>query len=1054
MKSIGQIEKREEEIEGRHELLNYLRAELIGPLGGVSEELDGESPHRRYIMGILFPIDSSADEELKDEEDEVNAVNADELAEDPVTLSGQWMPSSMGLSFFAIGQPEIEVGVWAARYLMVKETKGKWQRRSLAEESSPHKILITPGSDMRSDKLILDDNVRVVAHWRPLGNGHLITVTIVNNISKSGIEVSGEDCLCQAGFECTMRSGEIQEYPTIRVSTSDFEEQELQILYRKNKVFAVGHGCSAYWDVDETTPNKVKTQVMPVAYIAAMTHDLDESPDILHIARLADTTIEKLAIIQELKAFVSLYQNWILKIESENTDIQLRLSSAKQRIIDRLETALSRMNQGIRVLEQNDDAWKSFQLANMAMLMQMRHAKQDSGGERKVRDSFDTKKIDYMRLKYKWRPFQLAFQLLTIESIINLESEFREVVDLIWFPTGGGKTEAYLAVAAIEIFHRRIKFGVEGGGTTVITRYTLRLLTSQQFQRASRLITCCEYLRRSQSGLLGIEPISIGFWAGGSTSPNSFQDAVETITELMESVSPYEKNKFQIDCCPWCGTELLPQHGSELKEDYGFRCTNISFEIYCPTSVCPFHDRLPISVVDDELYLNPPTFLIATVDKFARMAWVAGPGNFFGKVNCRPPSLVIQDELHLLSGPLGTTVGIYECAFAGLMSFFGAKPKILASTATIRSAGSQVNSLFARDVKLFPSPGLTADDSFFAKIDKKVKGRLYLGIMSSNHRATTSEVRTAAALLQGVQEAWTMSEEEIDAYWTLVIYHLSLKELGKTVSFSRDDIPARIKVISSAVDQVRQIFDEDVLELTSNLGATEIPASLKRMEKKCNEDGSISVLACTNMFSVGVDVPRLGLMMITGQPKTTSEYIQASSRVGRGNVPGIVVTHYSASKPRDRSHYESFLAYHSSIYRYVEPSSVTPFSLPARNRALHAALVILVRHGAGLESNDDAIRFDRNDPQILKVVDILSEQAKIKDPQEYDNSIAHIERLICQWEELARKSTEKGYPMTYKGGGRQAISLLKNFGELGEGWPTLHSMRSVDPQCKIKVLGE
>jgi superfamily II DNA/RNA helicase len=710
------------------------------------------------------------------------------------------------------------------------------------------------------------------------------------------------------------------------------------------------------------------------------------------------------------------------------------------------------MRSGIGCLQKDPLAWKAFQLANYAMLIQMKHSSKELAGERKKRNEVKLTAQDYFALDYKWRPFQLAFQLLTIESVVNEKSDFRDLVDLIWFPTGGGKTEAYLALAAFEIFHRRLEHGNRGGGTAVITRYTLRLLTAQQFQRSGRLITACEYLRRANPKELGNEPITIGFWAGGETSPNEYNKAKEILIGIKEAVSPADENIFQIEACPWCGTELLPQHSSDDDDDFGFESTNLSFKIFCPSDNCPFHDSLPVKVVDDDLYEHPPTFLIATVDKFARMAWVDKAGAFFGKANYLAPSLVIQDELHLLSGPLGTTVGLYESAFDGLMSFHGAKPKIVASTATIRSSGEQIQNLFARKVLLFPSPGLTADDSFFARNDKSKKGRLYIGVMSSNHRSTTSVVRTASALLQSFNEIDDLSDEEKDAYWTLVIYHLSLRALGKTVSFSRDDIPARIKIIAKTEDIARKIDDEDILELTSNLSSSQIPASLKRMEKKFNDKDSVSILACTNMLSVGIDVPRLGLMMIDGQPKTTSEYIQASSRVGRGRVPGIVVTHYSASKPRDRSHYESFLAYHSSIYRFVEPASVTPFSLPSRNRALHAALVILIRHGAGYSANIDAKRFNPADPQVIKAINILLDQAKIKDPQEAANTEAHLHRLIKEWQSRIEKSAR--YPLAYKSESKQVHSLLKSFGSQGEGWPTLHTMRSIDPDCKITVLGE
>ncbi|HVU56085.1 MAG TPA: helicase-related protein [Puia sp.] len=1040
--------------EGRLLILNYLRKELIGPVGGQKEEIESEPPHKRYTMGILFPVETLIDKETEGEEEEVSGnAGQEELPDDPITLAGQWMPSSMGLSFFFIGNDSIRISVYGAKYVRSKESRASWTRYSIAEETSPEVVIIT-AKNGRSDDLVLGGNARIVGHWRPLGSGFLVTITLVNSVVRKGADVDGEDCLCQTGFECRPVTGQIQEYPSVKVNNSDPEEQELQLLYRKNRIYAVGHGCSAEWDTKNTFPDALRTQVMPMAYIPAMTHDLDEAPQILKVARLAGTKEKREVIIRELSAFTDLYEKWISGLHLKHDDISTRLAGARDRILDRLLIALSRMKSGISCLEKDDMAWKAFQLANHAMLIQMRHSNKELAGERKERNQFRPALQDYFALDYKWRPFQLAFQLLTVESVVNEKSDFRDLVDLIWFPTGGGKTEAYLALAALEIFHRRLKYGIQGGGTAVITRYTLRLLTAQQFQRSARLIAACEYLRRKNTQELGNEPVTIGFWAGMDTSPNTYSDAMEKLGRIREASSPADQNGFQIDLCPWCGTGLLPQSYSDDNHDFGFECTNRSFKVFCPSDDCLFHDSLPVSVVDEDLYNHPPSFLIATVDKFAQMAWVQGAGAFFGNNKYLPPSLVIQDELHLLSGPLGTTVGLYESAFHGLMSFHGANPKIVASTATIRSSGDQIQNLFARNVMLFPSPGLTADDSFFAKNDNSKPGRLYIGVMSSNHRATTSVVRTASALLQSIVEMEDLTEEEKDAYWTLVIYHLSLRELGKTVSFARDDIPARIKIIARAEDEARKIEDEDVLELTSNISSFQIPASLKRMERKYTQSDAVSILACTNMLSVGIDVPRLGLMMINGQPKTTSEYIQASSRVGRGKVPGVVVTHYSASKPRDRSHYESFFAYHSSIYRFVEPASVTPFSLPSRNRALHAALVILIRHGAGYGANADAKKFDPANGQVIKAINMLLEQAKIKDPDEALNTEIHLQRLVREWQRKVDASKASGYPLVYKNTGKQVPSLLKSFGDQGEGWPTLHSMRSVDPECDITVLGE
>jgi hypothetical protein len=444
--------------------------------------------------------------------------------------------------------------------------------------------------------------------------------------------------------------------------------------------------------------------------------------------------------------------------------------------------------------------------------------------------------------------------------------------------------------------------------------------------------------------------------------------------------------------------------------------------------------------------------LIATVDKFARLAWLERAGVFFGRGRYRPPSLIIQDELHLLSGPLGTTVGLYEAAVEALIDVHGVQPKVIASTATIRRADEQAVALFGRRVRLFPPSGLEAGDSYFARVDESRPGRLYVGVMAPGHTISTAIIHSAATLLQAPLEL-PLGSEESDAYSTLVVYHNSLRELGRTVTLARDDIPARVKFLAADEANTRKLADEDVVELTGNVSGKELPGLLSRMEIPAFAPNGIALLATTNMLSVGVDIRRLGAMLVNGQPKTTSEYIQATSRVGRGEVPGLVVTLFTSTKPRDRSHYESFLPYHAALYRYVEPTSVTPFSPPARTRALHAALVVLIRHGAGLAADDDAGRIDRTDPAVRNAVERLCARVAIVDPEEAQPTARQLERLLDEWEELAEEARSRGQALYYKPHGKQHLSLLKDFEARGAGWETLHSMRSVDRQCDIEVLG-
>jgi hypothetical protein len=456
--------------------------------------------------------------------------------------------------------------------------------------------------------------------------------------------------------------------------------------------------------------------------------------------------------------------------------------------------------------------------------------------------------------------------------------------------------------------------------------------------------------------------------------------------------------------------------------------------------------------VDEELYEHPPAILVGTVDKFARLAWAEGGGAFFGLGRHAPPDLIIQDEMHLISGPLGTTVGLYEAAISGLLELADARPKVIASTATIRRADDQSKGIFGRRVALFPPAGLDEHDSYFSRVDHDRPGRVYIGVMSPNHTPSSALIHTAAALLEA-PVALGMSGDDLDAMWTLVVYHNSLRELGKVVTFARDDIPARIQAITTDELLRRHLPDHHVVELTSNIPSARIPAVLTRMSAPHGHPDAISMLLATNMIQVGIDVPRLGLMLVNGQPKTTAEYIQATSRVGRGATPGLVVTQFSPSKPRDRSHYESFASYHQSLYRHVEPTSVTPFSLPSRERALHAALVILVRHGAGLPSNADAKQFEPTDVRVRRAVEVLLKRVDEADPLERPATEAHINDLLEVWALAAENARRDATALVYWSPGKVPPRLLKKFGGLGDGWATLDSMRSVDRQSGVKVIG-
>jgi hypothetical protein len=1041
----------------RDAIIKYLHTHLIGPVEGPTEIVE-DKPHQRYLTGLLYPqspsgpstesSDADEDGEIKDE---APGQLLDDDDEDPITLSGQTRPSSAGISFVTTAWSVIEVELHLGRYEQVDSRE--W-RRSQIEFAGPSALRLsprTPGAKCIAKIDLLDDAASVEVRWRPHGQGAVVTVVLVNQRKQGeGQGVDSVDCLFQVELRCRPADGTITRYPGRRHLTQDDEAVELDLLYRNVPVFALGHGSAAEWDeVTGDHAEWVRTSFLPVHVVPGVSFEVDGPNEVLQLDRLAGIERSPERTLQELTEFVDRYQSWVDEIrDSVRDSLRADLAAAADRLMKRAETALERMRRGIKVLR--DDRWakRAFALANRAMLMQMVHGSTTLAGEPHAPSSAPTIDIRYDSPEYTWRPFQLGFLLLTIESVVT-DGPDRDLVDLIWFPTGGGKTEAYLGLAAFTILHRRLTKGDEGAGTTVITRYTLRLLTAQQFQRAATMIAACEMLRRNHRDELGSVPISIGMWVGANNTPNSYGEAQRILAEMLDGAMPDQS--FQIETCPWCGTKIVPT-GPEDDQVWGIKATNNTFKVFCLNDNCPFQQSLPVSSVDEDLYQNPPTMLVGTVDKFARAVWEPQTGVFFGTGDTPGPSLIIQDEFHLISGPLGTLVGLYEAAFDVLMNRTGARPKIVAATATIRKADDQTRGVFGRKVALFPPAGVDAADSYFVRMVDEGPGRAYVGVMPQGHTPLTALVHLTAAQLQATKEE-QLAPDTLDAYSTLVVYHNSLRELGKTINLAQDDIPERIKIIARAEDDIRVLDDDNTLELTSNVPSSSIPQRLERLGRPFDAPRGVALLASTNMLSVGVDVSRLGTMTVVGQPKTTAEYIQATSRVGRSiKRPGLVVTLYSPSKPRDRSHYESFVPYHSTLYSSVEPSSVTPFSVAARTRALHSDLVLLVRHALGLRDDKDAARFDKSDRALHELIEQFLERAERADPTEVRRVREHMDRLVRSWTQQVDDADPIG-GLHYRGRGRAQPRLLLRFNETGDGWRTLDSMRSVDVDVQVRVRG-
>lgn len=517
-------------------------------------------------------------------------------------------------------------------------------------------------------------------------------------------------------------------------------------------------------------------------------------------------------------------------------------------------------------------------------------------------------------------------------------------------------------------------------------RYTLRLLTIQQFQRAAAMILACELLRRrsqaAQSDIpdLGASPIGIGLWVGGDATPNSLRSAID---QSQDSPGTYR----QITSCPACGEilawRLTPSESSVKCSSQSTRC-----------ELAATGESLPIWTIDEEVYRHAPALLIGTVDKFAQIVRNMSTRVLFGGSSSAPPDLIVQDELHLISGPLGSIAGLYEVAIDELCRRDSVRPKIVGSTATIRRAEDQIQALFDRETYQFPAPGLDAGNSGFAVTDKTHPGRLYVGVTTAGRSATYMLQALAASLLQAAADP-SSSPEERNFYWTQVVYFNSLRELGHALVLMQDDVPVSIRQISARREESPRAVGVPA-ELTSRVPSYEIRDMLDRLAIGADDPEAVNLLLASNMISVGMDIPRLGLMVVNAQPKTLSEYIQATSRVGRGDVPGLIITMYNNMRARDRSHYETFETWHRSFYRDIEATSVTPFASRAQDKALHAVLVALVRHKIpGMDQRP--VLDDIRRPQVEQVASLIEERVARVDPGERVAVSRKLAHLIDQW---------------------------------------------------------
>ncbi|GAA3530792.1 helicase-related protein [Aeromicrobium panaciterrae] len=1036
--------------------LTHIRSAYAGPEQGADEIVYNGRPNLLYSVGILFPSESgltAAQTEVLDAAEEVIQAEVPEgEVEDPETsvpLAEDWRPSSTAISFVTSG-PSVLCDFRGGTYESI-DTDGppQWQRTPFSSEG----VELSP--DRPPVALTLGHTeVQIGSRWRRFGDAYLVTVHArVMSGSTGDPKLDAGLCLYQVDLSVRATAeGRFLEYDTTSSLDSDPESAELRLRYRDRKAYAVGHGMAADWELSGDICTRVYLNPVPWFVVPAVeTVAFDPSSvegRALRLDLLAQIDSDPEVVTAALAAFVDAFAKWVQAQELRATNFGESSDTALD-IVGRSKDAARRMNETLIVLQREDqkNLRTAFALAMAAMRLQMRQAQASQG---------------HPLSEPTWRPFQLGFILVALASSVEDRHQDRELVDLIWFPTGGGKTEAYLGLAAIEMFRRRLEYGPKGGGTAVITRYTLRLLTAQQFHRSSSLICAMELLRRpdriGDPRAQGMAPFTIGLWVGNEVTPGTRTAARQALDRLLKAARPEEANQFQIESCPWCGHSLLPTKHTGNESDYGIRRMGNDVDFRCTNATCEFQEGLPVSVVDEDIYADPPTFLLATVDKFARLQFRPESGRLLGLgTPFRQPSLIIQDELHLLSGPLGTTVAVFDAVIQMLLSREGSAPKIIASTATIRASEDQVRGLYGRRVALYPPSGLDDDRNFFSKPDSSGEGRLYVGLMPQSTSQASAVIAAAAPLLELPQIAVSATAGN-DAYWTAVMYHNSLRELGRTGTLVVDDVNARLEARADRLGiQFRRIRPDRVLELTSRRRPEDLPNDLRELGRGIDtSEQAVDVVLSSNMLSVGIDVPRLALMLMVGQPKTTAEYIQATSRVGRGDVKGIVTTLFRSNRARDRSHFETFRSYHESLYRTVEPTSVTPWSLASRDRSLAGALVLLVRHSyATLSDNSAALNFRLDDPQFKESVEQLVGGLKLQvansDDDELDETVAQIWSLLRDWNRRASAAREAGTKLPYERTTGVDASLLKRFEQPGEGWMVADSMRSVEPSVVVEV---
>lgn len=1032
-------------IETRESIVRYLERSLFGPKHGeASNWLGKNSPHELVIkdgvtwdqprpvghwvneeneevlatppffvygVGILFPkISAKVQSEIDgllasialndSDDDSGSSLKVSELDEDDAeadiddgvqSAESTTRPRSMAISIrVPIGLESISVELSGGTYsaINVLQQQDSWWSRKAHFEHQTISVLESNETQISfaNVTLTLGASIR-----RLDADTKIATIWIRNDTVAADATEFSSKCLFQTSL--SLLADEILPYDQL-----DSEQiTSLDLLYRDELRLATGHGIDAVAEKDGSKW-RIKSSALPTVRLQGLT------PDVPYAVGMVDLAEFNSDAINSINNLIQDYELWISEKEQDVSSLPSEYSQVANQHLAGCRDFLKRIRAGWGLVQSNEDVQKVLRDMSMAMNRQriaynapLRKVESFSkavndfvvAGDNPhfLHDDFEFTKQNQSR----WRAFQIAFILASLEKVLNPADESGAPVDVIWMPTGGGKTEAYLGLAGFVILWERLKCSKLEDDiqnkqfTKVFMRYTLRLLTSQQLTRAASLICALEITRQANPDLYGTNVIRIGAWLGSATSPNDYDSAGKLYGKILKNAS--EGKSFMMTRCPWCGTQMGEVFGDQIA---GYRKVahpaNIRIKrviACCPSKDCQFtfeevqntHNTLfkgiPVFEVDEDIYASPPDFVVGTLDKVARIAWVPKAQSLFGlrkgERKAPAPRLFIQDELHLIAGPLGSIDGAFEALLEHLcLAEGGSRPVIVASTATTKNFENQLDKLYGRSGALIPPPGLEISDSFFAKREANDAGKIYVAVCASGYGSNLSAQTKVLGMLAHAGGILRNLGEKSDPWWTNIVFFSSRRALGQLhsqIETGLRSVISRLRTIGGAssgpkVDPGRT--NNDSID-DAGFRPTRLISNLKQLTSTSSdnlnqvldnlslsvEDSAeqvIDICLATSMIEVGLDVPRLGLMTVIGQPKSASQYIQVSGRVGRSaKCPGLIVTVLAPHNVRDRSHYEGFSDWHHRLYASVENSSVTPFTSRALERSAPSVLTALLR---------------------------------------------------------------------------------------------------------------